>query len=96
MEKSKSLDFLNSCLDFFDNLKDSDIAKLKQVYEEEMRNDFGKSEFELLLPEQNRVPVCEKGITFSVYMPIERKKMFDYNMPVYKEATVSSVGCMAA
>ena len=50
---SEKLDFLDSCIDFLNSLKNPEIEKLRQTYNEEMTKMCEEREFEILLPEEN-------------------------------------------
>lgn len=49
---SEKLDFLDSCVDFLNSLKNPEVEKLRQTYNEEMTKMCEEREFEILLPEE--------------------------------------------
>lgn len=66
MKINKDLDFLDSCIDFLDQLENAEIEKLRLIYKEEMEKKSEKTEFEIMLPE-------EDISTFSFdYIPAEK------------------------
>lgn len=89
MKIDKDLDFLDSCIDFLDQLENSEIEKLRQIFREEMEEKAEETEFEILLPEEKS--------TFSLdYMPVEKKQNFDYKIPFGGESVANSLNSMAA
>lgn len=48
MLRNKSLKFLNACIEYLDNLDDSEIEKLEHIYEEEMERKCEETDFEIL------------------------------------------------
>lgn len=96
MMKKESLNFLNSCIGFLDNLSDLEREKLNQIYKVEMEKVCEKTDFEILIPEECFVSEYEKRRYTSDFLSVEKKKDFDYKTPVHKEITADRLECLAA
>ena len=55
MKINKDLDFLDSCIDFLDQLENAEIEKLRLIYKEEMEKKSEKTEFEIILPDDRSI-----------------------------------------
>lgn len=89
MKINKDLDFLDSCIDFLDQLENTEIEKLRQIYKEEMEKKSEETEFEITFPE-------DRSIFSFNYIPTEKKHDLDYNTPFCGEAVANSLSCIAA
>lgn len=89
MKIDRSLDFLDSCIDFLDQLDSAEIEKLRKDYNEEMKKKSEETEFEILLPE-------DKSIFSLDYIPTEKKQNFDYKIPFCGESVANGLNSIAA
>ena len=96
MKQDKSLKFLNACIEYLDNLDDSEIEKLEHIYEEEMERKCEETDFEILLPEERSPLVYEEKRVFSSYMSVEKKKNLDYKIQTGEESIGNSLETLAA
>lgn len=89
MKINKDLDFLDSCIDFLDQLENTEIEKLRLIYKEEMEKKAEKTEFEIMFPE-------DRSIFSFDYIPTEKKHDLDYKIPLCEEIVVNSLNYIAA
>lgn len=89
MDRLKSLEFLQNCLNAVNNMTEEEAERARLIYREEMENtgDFA-SEFEVVLPIETQISFeCDN----------KSKKIFlDYKMSKYKEVSTELIECMAA
>lgn len=94
MDRMKSLEFLQNCLDYVYNMSDIELEKSRCIFEEELSDskDF-ESDFEVVMP-------LETDVFFSCDDNMKNesnKKVFiDYKIPEYKELLEDELACMIA
>lgn len=96
MMKKESLEFLDSCIEFLNNLSDLERAKLNQIYKAEMEKACEKTDLEILMPEERFISEYEVRGYASNFLSVEKKKDLDYKTSVHKEITADGLECMAA
>lgn len=92
MDKIKSLEILQDCIDSVNSMTMDDIENMKQVYNAEMRDLIDKEDsFEVILP-------MEINLFFSTGGKLDfgKKCNLDYKTQKYKEASANSLECVAA
>ena len=94
MDRMKSLEFLQNCLDIINHMSEAEVERARQIYREEMEDtqDFG-SEFEVILPIEAQVSFdCDNKMHFDA----NKEYFIDYKMPKYKDMPTEYFECIAA
>lgn len=92
MDRIKSLEFLQACIDNINNMHVKDVENIRQVYNEEMSDWIEKTNsFEVILP-------MEVDISFNVgeNVQLNQKCSVDYKTPRYREMCTDFFNCVAA
>lgn len=94
MDKAKSLEFLQNCIDNMNNMTSSEIERMKQIYNTEMEDSLKTiSDFEVIFPVEVEL-FCYTGMVLN--NKTNEKYNINYNTPKYEEASATFIECMAA